>query len=94
MPTTMIELDGQEWIIEMINNIILEVLSSLAQQEHDMMVERTVEGLKAARKRGKSIGRPTVSIEEVDNLVRQGVSITEACKQCNVSRATYYKHRA
>lgn len=59
-----------------------------------MMVERTVEGLKAARKRGKSIGRPTVSIEEVDSLVRQGVSITDACKQCNVSRATYYKHRA
>lgn len=33
MPTTMIDLEGQEWIIEMVNNIIIEVLSSVAEQE-------------------------------------------------------------
>lgn len=32
MPTTMINLEGQEWIIEMVNNIIIEVLSSVAEQ--------------------------------------------------------------
>ena len=32
MPTTMIDLEGQEWIIEMVNNIIIEVLSSVAEQ--------------------------------------------------------------
>lgn len=94
MPTTLIELEGQEWIVEMINNIILEVLSSLAQQEHDMLVERTIEGLEATRKRGTTLGRPRASIDEADKLVREGKTITQACKLCGISRATYYKYRA
>ena len=34
LPTTLIELpEGQEWIFEMINNILIEVLASIAEQE-------------------------------------------------------------
>ena len=34
LPTTMIQLPtGQEWVFEMINNILIEVLSSIAEQE-------------------------------------------------------------
>lgn len=34
LPTTMIQLpEGQEWVFEMINNILIEVLSSIAEQE-------------------------------------------------------------
>ena len=33
LPTTMIELpEGQEWVFQMINNILIEVLSSIAEQ--------------------------------------------------------------
>lgn len=39
MPTTMIELDGQEWIVEMVNNIIIEVLSSVAEQERQETID-------------------------------------------------------
>ena len=34
LPTTMIDLpDGQDWIVEMVNNILIEVLASIAEQE-------------------------------------------------------------
>jgi len=34
LPSSMIQVpEGQEWIIEMINNILIEVLSSMAEQE-------------------------------------------------------------
>ena len=57
MPTTMIDLEGQEWIIEMVNNIIIEVLSSVAEQERQETRKRQAEGIAAARKRGQHLGR-------------------------------------
>ena len=34
LPTTLVELpEGQEWVFEMINNILIEVLASIAEQE-------------------------------------------------------------
>lgn len=36
LPTTMIELpEGQEWVFDMVNNILIEVLASIAQQERE-----------------------------------------------------------
>ena len=38
IPTTMVELpDEQDWIFEMINNILIEVLASIAEQERTMI---------------------------------------------------------
>ena len=33
IPTTLIDFQGQEWIFEMVNNILIEVMTSLAQEE-------------------------------------------------------------
>ena len=34
LPTTMADLPtGQEWVLDMVNNILIEVLSSIAEQE-------------------------------------------------------------
>lgn len=34
LPTTMIQLpEGQEWVFDIINNILIEVLASIAEQE-------------------------------------------------------------
>lgn len=61
LPTTMIDLPpGQEWVFEMINNILIEVLSSIAEQERITLRRRQAEGIAAARAKGKSLGRPKV----------------------------------
>lgn len=59
LPTTMIQLPkGQEWIRDMINNIIIEVMSSIAEQERLTIRQRQREGIDVAKRRGKHMGRP------------------------------------
>ena len=72
IPTTMIDIgkaENQSWVIEMINNILIEVLTSLAEQERVNIRERQAQGLaqmpvnpktgkKRSLKTGRDIGRP------------------------------------
>ena len=44
--------------------MMLTVMSALSQFERDLIAERTKEGLKAARSRGRCGGRPTVGSEK------------------------------
>ena len=54
LPTSMIRVpEGQEWIVEMIENIIIEVLASIAEQERETTLERQREGIDAAKAKGK-----------------------------------------
>ena len=65
LPTSMIEVpDGQEWITEMITNILVEVLSSMAEQERITIRKRQREGINAAKSKGKHMGRPRLEIPE------------------------------
>lgn len=59
LPTTMTEFpEGQDWIGDMVNNILIEVLGSIAEQERLTIRQRQMEGIDAAKKAGKKFGRP------------------------------------
>ena len=59
LPTTMMELPaGQEWVFEMVNNILMEVLGTIAEQERETIRRRQREGIDAAKAKGKHLGRP------------------------------------
>ena len=59
LPTTMLELPpGQEWVFEMVNNILIEVLGTIAEQERATIRQRQAEGIAAARLKGKHLRRP------------------------------------
>jgi len=46
MPTTMIDFpEGQEWVCDMVNNILIEVLGSIAEQERLTIKKRQAEGM-------------------------------------------------
>lgn len=65
MPTTMQEFpDEQNWIGEMINTILIEVYSTLAQQERLTLLQRQAEGIAAAKAKGKHLGRPCTRIAQ------------------------------
>lgn len=76
----------------------LAVFAALAELERDMIRERTIAGLEAARARGRVGGRPRgiskrvrLRCESVDILVKHGrVSVEEACRQQGVSKGSYY----
>lgn len=97
LPTTMVELPAdQEWVFEMINNILIEVLSSIAEQERLTIRQRQAEGIAAAKAKGKHMGRSRKEFppnwEEVYSLWNAGkLTATAAMKELGLKNSTFYK---
>lgn len=75
--------------------LLLTVLSALCQFERDLTVQRTNEGLQAARARGRKGGRPPKDQRTIDKALKlydaQAHSIAEICQICKLSQGTLYK---
>lgn len=96
LPTTMMDLStGQEWIFEMVNNILIEVLGTIAEQERLTIRQRQREGIAAAKAKGKHLGRPVKALpdnwESVIALWHTGqITAREAMRQTGLRRSTFY----
>jgi len=81
-----------------VGKLLLTVLSAICQFERDLTVERTKEGLEAARARGRKGGRPKADSKAVDKAIRlyqaQTHSIKEITAITGVSQATLYRRLA
>lgn len=97
LPTTMMDLPpGQEWVFEMVNNILIEVLGTIAEQERLTIHQRQREGINAAKAKGKHLGRPVTSLpdnwEEVLALWQVGkITAREAMRRTGMKRTTFYR---
>ena len=97
LPTSLIEVpEGQEWIVEMINNILIEVLASMAEQERLTIRKRQREGIDAAKKQGKHLGRPRLKMpddfQEIYFQWKSGeLTAKEAMKQLHLSSSSFYR---
>src|SRR5262249_5487774 len=67
---------------------LFTVLAGIAEFERDLIRERTRAGLRAARKRGKRLGRPRVVVESVALLeaIQRGETIASIARRLGVSR--------
>lgn len=96
LPTTMQEVpEGQEWVIDMINNIIIEVYTSMAEQERATILQRQREGIAVAKAKGKHLGRPIIAFpKEWDRLYKEWKSGTITAvafmKEIGMKKATFY----
>ena len=93
LPTTMTDLpDGQEWVFEVVNNILIEVLGTIAEQERLTIRQRQREGINAAKVKGKHLGRPAVrkpdNWDEVIGLWQAGeITAGEAMGQTGLRKS-------
>src|SRR5687768_1829920 len=76
--------------------LVFHVFGALAEFERDLIRERTMAGLAAARARGRRGGRRGLSPEKVHQLrtlaADQTNSIPGICRTLGISRATFYRH--
>lgn len=98
VPTTLIDIEGQDWIMEMISNILIEVLSTIAEEERIKTHKRQAEGIAAAKKRGAKFGRPEIEIpnnyDEIMQKVKdKEISSPEAMKLLGIKKSTFYKFK-
>ena len=98
VPTTLMELPaGQEWVFEMVNNILIEVLGTIAEQEWKKTKQRREEGIAAmpvvngkrvSSKTGKGFGRPEINVT-IDKHPDE--SVEDVCARLGISRRTYFR---
>lgn len=96
LPSSMIQVpEGQEWIIEMINNILIEVLASMAEQERLTIRKRQRQGIDAAKQKGKHLGRPFIKPDNYEQVMmkweQNEIGTLEACKLMGISKTTFYR---
>lgn len=97
LPTTMMELPaGQEWVFEMVNNILIEVLGTIAEQERETIRKRQAEGIESAKAKGKKLGRPALTFpanwNEVYSVWKAGeITAKVAMERTNTKRTSFYK---
>ena len=100
IPTTLVEFpEGQEWVMEMVNNILIEVLATISEQEWVKIKERREAGIaampvdedgrKVSSRTGRGFGRPGTEVEDLS--LRPGETVNDACARLGISRATYYR---
>ncbi len=87
---------GKDLIGTFLCDVVLQLLSFVAENERDNIRLRQAEGIAAAKARGVEFGRPKVPIPEnfesvILDVNRQMISAEEAAKQCGMSRATFYR---
>jgi len=99
IPTTLMDFpEGSEWVFEMINNILIEVLGAIAEEKRNKIRSRQREGIELAKKEGKYKGRPQAELPEgFEKLYKQwkdnkitAIQFTSLLKL--KSRTTLYKY--
>ncbi len=97
LPTTMMDIPkGQEWVIEMVNNILIEVLGTIAEQERETILQRQAEGIAAAQSKGIRLGRPQAKKpDNWDSIIQDWqdgkITATKAMEMTGTKRTTFYK---
>ena len=79
--------------------MVFSVIGAMAEYERNLIRERTMAGLKAARARGRMGGRPKAldnsQVKVAIALAEAGeLTINEICAQVGCSRSTYYRQVA
>ena len=97
LPTTMMELpDGQAWVFEMVNNILIEVLGTIAEQERVTTHQRQREGIAAAKAKGRHLGRPPITKPDNWDVVvtqwRNGeLTAKQAMQLTHLAKSSFYQ---
>ena len=76
--------------------LLFTLMSAIAQFERDVIADRTREGLKAARARGRMGGRPRADTEQVKKAVKlyktKQYSIKEIEELTGIKKSTLYRN--
>lgn len=98
IPTTLIDIKKENaWVMELINQILIEVYSAMAQQELEKRAKRQAEGIAVAKEKGVKFGRRAIQVDEsefkgVYSLWKAGdITAVEAMKRLNLKPNTFYR---
>ena len=86
---------GKDLMGTFLSDIVLQLLSFVAENERNNIRQRQAEGIAAAKARGVKFGRPPLPLPEnfyeAHNAWRsKKLSLAEAARACNMATSTFY----
>ncbi|OQC15913.1 MAG: putative DNA-invertase [Firmicutes bacterium ADurb.Bin080] len=89
--------DEKNLVGRFISDIVLQILSFVAETERDNIKQRQAEGIKTARKRGVHLGRPKFVLpdnfkEIVEKYKAKEITNINAAKLLNMNQSTFLKY--
>lgn len=88
--------NGKDLMGTFIADLILQILSFVAQSERENIRKRQAEGIAAAKAKGVKFGRPEKKVPDnfgkvVKAWEQKKLPFSEVLDQCNMSEATFYR---
>lgn len=100
IPTTLMDFTEYKGMakamMDMINNVLIEVLGTIAEEERNKIRTRQAEGIAEAKKKGKHLGRPIVVYPPMWEMYfaqwKDGdITAKEFMNNVSLKRTTFYK---
>lgn len=98
IPTTLLDVDqNNKWVTELINSLLIEVYSAIAEQELEKREKRQAEGIAEAKKKGAYKGRKPIEVNE--SMFKQiyakwkatEITARQAMKELDLKPNTFYR---
>ena len=96
MPLLDTRIEGRNLVGKFISDIVLQVLSFVAENERNNIKERQAEGIRIAKEKGIRFGRPKAITHPNTNeillqFINKEITNVEAAKLIGVSRGTFFR---
>lgn len=88
--------NGKDLMGTFIADLVLQILSFVAESERTSIKKRQEEGIAAAKEKGVRFGRPMVEVPEdfseiIKDFEKKKLSLDEVLSRTKMSRATFYR---
>ena len=97
MPLLDTRIEGKNLVGKFISNIVLQVLSFVAQNERETMRVRQAEGIRTAKARGVKFGRPRITLPNNFEIVarqylNKEITNKKACEILGMTRGSFFRY--
>lgn len=87
---------GKDLMGTFIADLVLQILSFVAQSERENIRKRQEQGIAAAKAKGVKFGRPEKEVPDnfaslVSDWEQKKIPLSKVLKQCDMSKATFYR---
>ncbi len=96
MPLLDTRIEGKNLVGKFISDIVLQVLSFVAENERTNIKQRQAEGIRIAKEKGVKFGRPKVNLpintnDILNKYINRELTNTVAAKLIGISRGTFFR---
>ena len=97
MPLLDTRTEGKNLVGKFISDIVLQILSFVAENERENIKKRQAEGIRIAKENGKHLGRPKLKLPKnfkkiADKYKKKEITLAEALSSLKMNRSTFYKY--